>query len=203
MKKRASPLPAAERRALCVQTVLQLAFERNPAEITTGAVAARMGICQAALFRHFPTKDALWEEVMQWATGELYAALEAAAAKNDAPPNALERIYHTHLTFITGNPGVPRILFVELQNPAGSRAREIAREMLSRYARLLEELIASGIESGFFDESIDTRAAATMFIGMIQGQVMQAMIDDACPLNRQSEKLFGLFLRAIEKRTLH
>jgi len=199
MKKRATALPATERRALSVQTVLKLATKRNPAEITTEAVAASMGLTQAALFRHFPTKGRLWQEVLQWATCELFAAVEKAAADAASPPEALERIYHTHIAFVTENPGVPRILFFELQNPAESGARTIVREMLNRYTSRLEQIITSGIDNGFFDDAIDARSAATMFIGMLQGQVMQAMITNgSSTMNAHPEKMLELFLRGIE-----
>lgn len=201
MKKRATPLPATERRALSVQAVLKLASERNPAEITTEAVAASMSLTQAALFRHFPTKEALWQEVLQWATSELYAAVKTAAERASSPPEALEQIYRTHLDFVARNPGVPKILFVELQNPADSAARTIVREMLARYASLLEQIIASGIETGFFDAAIDARSAATMFIGMLQGRVMQSIIaGNANAPNANPEKLFELFHRSIASR---
>jgi AcrR family transcriptional regulator len=201
MKKRATPLPATERRALSVQTVLKLANERSPVEITTEAIAASMGLTQAALFRHFPTKEALWQEALQWATGELYAAFEEAARRAESPPEALERIYHTHLDFVSKNPGVPRILFLELQNPAESVSRTTVREMLSRCTSRLEEIIASGIANGSFDEAIDARSAATMFIGMLQGRVMQAMIaGNGNAPNANPEKLFNLFLRSITQQ---
>jgi AcrR family transcriptional regulator len=45
-----------------VQTVIGLAAEQNPAEITTTVMAERMHMTQGALFRHFPTKDAICQE---------------------------------------------------------------------------------------------------------------------------------------------
>lgn len=50
-------LSAEERRAVTVDTVVALAAEENPSEITTAAIAARMKVTQGALFRHFPSKD--------------------------------------------------------------------------------------------------------------------------------------------------
>lgn len=201
MKKTRKGLPAAERRALSVQTVLQLAAGLNPADITTEAIAARMGLTQPALFRHFPTKDLLWQEVLQWATTKLFSTIEQAAVTTSSPLEALERIYHTHIAFVAEHPGVPRVLFAELQNPVGSQARKIVRNMLARYSTLLEGIIASGIVKKEIDPSVDTRAAATMFIGTLQGQVIQAMIaDDSTTLPEDGKKLFPLVRRALECR---
>ena len=49
-------LPADERRAATVEAVVDLAAEQNPSDITTTAIAQRMGLTQGALFRHFPTR---------------------------------------------------------------------------------------------------------------------------------------------------
>ena len=48
------------RKAEIVRTVLALADRIGPDRVTTGAAAAAVGVTQAALFRHFPTKAALW-----------------------------------------------------------------------------------------------------------------------------------------------
>jgi TetR/AcrR family transcriptional regulator len=201
MKRNGKFMPAVERRAMSVQAVLELAAGLNPADITTEAVAKRMGLTQAALFRHFPTKDLLWQEVLQWATTELFASIEQAAAIAASPLDALERIYKTHIAFVDRYPGVPRILFAELQNPVGSEARKIVRGMLARYGTLLEEIIAEGIAKKGIDPCVDARSAATMFIGTLQGQVIQAMIaGDNTSLPAHAGKTFQLVRRALECR---
>ena len=66
MTSRPTYLPAEERRTATVETVVKLAAEQNPADITTTAIAERMGLTQGALFRHFPTKEAILEATMSW-----------------------------------------------------------------------------------------------------------------------------------------
>src|SRR3972149_3626770 len=43
-----------------------MAAEQNPSEITTAAIAKRMKLTQGAIFRHFPSKDSIWQAVMEW-----------------------------------------------------------------------------------------------------------------------------------------
>ena len=69
-------LPADERRAATVEAVVDLAAEQNPSDITTTAIAQRMGLTQGALFRHFPTKDAILQAVMSWVTERLLARVD-------------------------------------------------------------------------------------------------------------------------------
>lgn len=72
-------LPADERRAVTIEAVIALAGTQNPSDITTAAIAKHMHLTQGALFRHFPTKDALWQSVMEWVAMRLLARLDAAA----------------------------------------------------------------------------------------------------------------------------
>lgn len=72
-------LPTEARQAEIIAAVLQLAAERSPAEITTGDIAKALNLTQGAVFKHFPTKDAIWLAVLDWVEMNLLAALELAA----------------------------------------------------------------------------------------------------------------------------
>ena len=72
-------LPAEQRRNDTVRALIALAAEQNPTDITTAAVAKRMGLTQGALFRHFPSKDAILEAVMEWVAERLLARIDKAA----------------------------------------------------------------------------------------------------------------------------
>ena len=64
-------LPADERRAITVDAVVALAAHQNPHDITTSAIAKQMGVSQGALFKHFPSKDAILKAVMEWVAERL------------------------------------------------------------------------------------------------------------------------------------
>lgn len=61
-----APMPSEARRAAMVETVIKLAAEQNPTDVTTAAIATRMGVTQGTLFRHFTNKDAILQAVMAW-----------------------------------------------------------------------------------------------------------------------------------------
>ena len=82
-------LSAEERRAGTIEAVVELAAEQNPSDITTGAIAARMGLTQGALFRHFPNKDAIVQAVVSWAAEQLMARVDRAADRASSPLAAL------------------------------------------------------------------------------------------------------------------
>lgn len=194
----AKHLPAEERRAETVETVIELAAEQNPSEITTSAIASRMGLTQGALFRHFPSKDAIWRAVMEWVAERLMTRVDRAAQSAASPLAALEAMFVAHTGFVAEHPGVPRMLFGELQRPGNSPARKMVQTLLGRYHARLCELIESGKSQHEIAVDIDTGQAATLFIGTIQGLVMQSMLaGDVGRIGRDAPGAFAIFRRGI------
>jgi AcrR family transcriptional regulator len=113
MSNRPRNLPADERRAHTVEAVVELAGTRNPGEITTLAIARHMGLTEGALFRHFPTKQAIWQSVMEWVAESLLDRVERAARDLDSPSDKLRAMFLGHIDFVAEHPGVPRMLFGE------------------------------------------------------------------------------------------
>ena len=127
-------LTTDQRQREIVATVLALARERGPDAITTQAIADRMGLTQGAVFRHFPDKQAIWLAVFAWVRESLGAAVAVAVAKVDSPLAKIERAFLAHVAFIAENPGVPRIMFHEMQYPGDSPVRTEVRAMIIRIA---------------------------------------------------------------------
>lgn len=197
-EERAKYLPAEERRAATVEAVVELAAEQNPSDITTTAIAQRMGLTQGALFRHFPTKDAILETVMSWVTERLLARVSKAAENAASPLEALEAIFLTHIDFVSEHPGVPRMLFGELQRPGDTLPKRMVRTLVRQYDARLRELLEAGKAQGALDATLDVDAAAGLFIGAIQGLVMQSLLaGDAQRIRAEAPGVFAIYLRGI------
>lgn len=93
------------------------------------------------MFKHFASKDAIWQAVMSWVHVQLLAALEAAAAGVAQPLQALEAVFEAHLGFVSAHPGVPRVIFHELQNPQDSAVKREVRTLMQSYRALLLRLL--------------------------------------------------------------
>src|SRR3989337_465484 len=92
-------LPADKRRAVTVEAVVELASEQNPNDITTAAIAKRMNLTQGAIFRHFPSKDSIWQAVMEWVARRLLGRTDKAVKAAASPIAALEAMFMTHIDF--------------------------------------------------------------------------------------------------------
>jgi len=58
--------PAGSRKRQIVETVLQLVAAHGTEAVSAQLVADAIGVTQPAVFRHFPTKEAMWLAVMDW-----------------------------------------------------------------------------------------------------------------------------------------
>ena len=198
MSGRSRHLPADERRAATVEAVVDLAAEQNPSDITSTAIAQRMGLTQGALFRHFPTKDAILQAVMSWVTERLLARVDKAAEGTTSPVAALEAVFMTHIDFVSEHPGVPRMLFGELQRPGETLPKRMVQTLIQHYGERLHRLLEAGKAQGELDAGLDVDAAAVLFIGTIQGLVMQSLLaGKVSRIRRDAPAVFAIYLRGI------
>ena len=116
-------LSTEERQVEIVEAALRLACESSPALITTADIATAIGVTQGAVFKHFPTKDAIWLAAMRWVRETLLHKVRAAAEEAATPVDALAGMFRAHVEFVIAHPGVPRFIFHELQQPADSAAK--------------------------------------------------------------------------------
>ncbi len=210
------------RQAGLVDAALQLAAQRSPADISTADLARAVGITQGAVFKHFASKEAIWLAVLDWATDALMTRLQTAAqdaqqafspdCKNPAAgptlpsPDAtrpalaaLRAVFLAHVDFVVEQPGVPRVVFQELQSPGDTALKVRVRALLARYRQLLMQLLQQAQQEQSIAPATDLLAAAVLFIGSVQGLVMQALISGDVPaMAAQAPGLFALYQRALQ-----
>lgn len=201
MNSPAKYLSAEARRAATVEAVIQLAAQTPPSEITTTAIAQHMGVTQGALFKHFPTKEAILEAVMVWVAEHLLSRVDEAAHAAQAHGGALaalEAIFLAHVDFVVEHPGVPRMLFGELQRSEMTAPKRVVQTLLGHYGARLQQWLAEGQAQGQVAGTLDCATAVTLFIGSLQGLVMQSMLaGDVLHMRRQAAQVFALYRRAV------
>ncbi|MDZ7851631.1 MAG: TetR family transcriptional regulator [Halomonas sp.] len=187
-------LSAEARRERTVEAVIELCGREEPATLTTGRIAQRMGVTQGALFRHFPSKEAIWEAVVAWVAERVMARVSAAAEGVEDPLAALEAMFLAHVAFIAEHPGVPRLLMGQLQHPQPTAARRMVKGLMARYRQRLLDLLEQAQCQGQLRQGLDLDAAATHFIGCVQGLVLQSLIaDDVAGIVDRAPAAFDLY----------
>lgn len=199
------------RQASLVEAALQLAAQRSPADITTGDLAQAVGITQGAVFRHFSSKEAVWLAALDWATDTLMARLQAAARlaitlERPEPKAlaALQNVFLEHVNFVIAHPGVPRIIFQELQHTEDTPLKARVRGLMQQYRALLMGLLTQAQEQHSLAPGTDLQSATVLFMGAVQGLVMQSLLSGQVhAMAAQAPGVFSIYLRGLTlKETL-
>ena len=194
-------LPAEARRAATVEAVVALAATQNPSDITTTAIAQHMQLTQGALFRHFANKDAILLAVMEWVAQQLLARIDAAAQAAGTPCAALQAVFLAHVDFVAQYPGVPRIIFSELQRAGDTPPKQRVQELVGQYGARLHQLLQQAQAQGALPAALDVPAAATLLLGTVQGLVMQSLITgDLQRMCSDAPRVFAIYQRGIESQ---
>lgn len=200
IKKRMS---SEDRQSEIVRVAIELAAEKDVGSVTTQDMADAMKLTQGAIFRHFANKDDIWLAVMRWIRESLMRVLSKAAAEATDPLDAIQRMFLAHIAFVSKHPSIPRILFSELQHKQDGKIRHLIQELVSGYESRVAGLLEAAKEQSLVDEQLDSKSAAVLYIGMIQGLVMQVMIfGGKRSLMHEAEKTFPIFLNGIRKHAV-
>jgi TetR/AcrR family transcriptional regulator len=146
------------RKAEIVATILALADRIGPDRVTTGAVAAEVGVTQAAVFRHFPTKAAMWKAVADHVAEMLTSAWNAALGRSDLP---VDRIAAT--------PAMPMLLFSRELNVENADLRAAFRGRLTAFHGHLMREVTQGQQSRALRNDVVAEDVAVLLTSLVQG----------------------------------
>ena len=168
----------SERREEIVAAYLALAAEGDPGRITTGQVAARVGVTQGALFRHFAGKEAMVEAVVERVADGLMGAV--GGVLEDVEPGeelaALGRAFLAHAAFVDRHPGGPRVILSELQHAGATGALRAAGDLMRRYRELVERVMRRGCSADVLRSDLNVQVASGLYLGALQGLLFQTLV---------------------------
>jgi len=198
VKKR---LSSEERQSEIVRVAVELAAEKGVDSVTTQDMADAMHLTQGAIFKHFAKKDDIWIAVIEWVRERLMKMLDKAAAEATDPLNAVERMFVAHIMFISKHPAIPRLMFSELLHKKNSKLRQLIQGIIAGYEAKISGLLEDAKSQSLVPADLDSQSAAVLYIGMIQGLVMQSSVfGGKHALQQQAEKTFPIFLHGIKTR---
>jgi len=182
-----------ERREEIIQAVLELAAEQGARPLSTQAIADRVGIAQATVFRHFKTRDAILRAVMETVGTAMLSAATAVLAGRGPADQRLRQLLQRQLEFISRKRGVPRVLFSQRLHHEDPDLKAIVRRVMDSYTGKIADLVAAGQAEGRFRAQVDPGETAIMIVALIQGLVMRWSISNfALDLEAQGEAVWRL-----------
>jgi len=160
---------AEDRKAQIVAEVLRLADEIGPDRLSTTDVARAVGLSQPAIFRHFPTKGALWLAVAEDIAARLRKNWAAAEAQTAEPDARLKALIGAQLTAITGTPALPSILFSRELQVDNIALREVFRGLLATFHGRLVAVLRDQQASGDLRRDVAAEDIAMLLTSLVQG----------------------------------
>lgn len=160
---------AEERKAQIVGEVLRLADEIGPDRLSTTDVARAIGISQPAIFRHFPTKGALWLAVAEDIADRLQGGWAEAEAGASGPHARLKALIKAQLSAISETPALPSILFSRELQVDNHALRDVFRGLLGAFQDRLVAAIRDLQAAGDLCSDVSPVDVAILLTALVQG----------------------------------
>ena len=136
--------------------------------LNVAVIAQNVGIVPSAVYRHYKNKSEVISAVLQLIEKRLGAHFQEVANQNLGAIEKLQLLLDRHITLISGNNAIPRIIFSEEVIGSTPDKREqlysIIQDVIGKVARIIRE----GQEEGSIREDLDAEGMAVAFMGMIQ-----------------------------------
>ncbi len=149
-------------------------LEQSPgARITTSGLARQVGVSEAALYRHFPSKakmfDALIEFIEETIFSRIHRINEEERTSRDRCGQALSLL----LTFAEKNPGITRILTGEPLSGETDRLRARVQQLFDRFETQLRQFLREAELREGEAPLMDVNVAANLMLAAAEGRISQ------------------------------
>lgn len=149
-------------------------LEQSPgARITTSGLARQVGVSEAALYRHFPSKakmfDALIEFIEETIFSRIHRIVEEEHTSRDRCGQALSLL----LTFAEKNPGITRILTGEPLSGETDRLRARVQQLFDRFETQLRQFLREAELREGEAPLMDVNVAANLMLAAAEGRISQ------------------------------
>jgi TetR/AcrR family transcriptional regulator len=130
-----------ERRQAILETLARMLAERRGERITTAELAKAVGVSEAALYRHFPSKARMLEALIEFIEESLFAHMNRILAEEPAMEPRLRRVLFLILGFADRNPGMARLLTGDALTGEAERLRKRVVQIYERIETQLRQIL--------------------------------------------------------------
>jgi len=149
-------------------------LEENPGmPIRTASLAKAIGISEAALYRHFPSKAKMFEALIQFSEETIFSRISKINQEQKSAVVRCEAIMHLVLTFSQRNPGIVRILTGEALMGESEKLRTRVTQLFDRLEVQIKQILREGVLHGELSDSINIAVIANIFSTYLEGKLSQ------------------------------
>ena len=182
-----------------VEAARELIAAGGADNLTTRALAEKVGVSEAAVYRHVRDKEEVLLLLVDEIRDSLFRAISRATSSDRTAHEKLERLLRLHLSYVELRRGISFVVITEAMQFQGPKVRAAGRKLIEDYLQLVEGIVSEGIARGEIAKSVNPTVAATMFFGMIQTTVTRWLYDAiAHPLTENTAELWRSFKSVVE-----
>ena len=163
----------ANRRQQILQALAQMLHARPGDRITTASLAAEVGVSEAALYRHFPSKAKMFEGLIAFAEDTLFSRINMILNEQPEAFDRCRNIIYLFLSFVERNPGFARLFVGDALQGETARLRARMHQLLNRIETQLRLVIREHNARQPAIPSLHINATANLLLAYAEGQIQQ------------------------------
>jgi TetR/AcrR family transcriptional regulator len=169
-------MPATKRpnrRAQILQALAGMLESNHGQRITTAKLAEQVGVSEAALYRHFPSKARMFEGLIEFIEETLFSRINKIMDEEKEAATRCQLILHLILGFAEKNPGITRLLNGDALLGEQERLRDRIAKLFERLESQLKQILRERKLREGKSLDVDEAILANMLICFVDGKINQ------------------------------
>ena len=162
---------SGERREEILQVLARMLQEQAGEHITTAELARAVGVSEAALYRHFPSKAKMFESLIEFIEESVFTRITRILADEPQWEARLQQILTLVLGFADKNPGMARLLQGGVLTGETERLRVRISQLYDRIETQLRQVLREGEATGAPRVSVND--TAQLLLAFLEGRIAQ------------------------------
>ena len=160
-----------ERKLQILQTLAAMLEQPKNEKITTAALAAKLSVSEAALYRHFASKAQMFEGLIEFIESSIFGLINQIGEQNESGIVQVQAITSMLLDFAAHNPGMTRVLIGDALVNEDDRLQLRMNQFLDRAEMSLKQALRVAVRQGQAQETEVTAlfSAVAAFLTLLAG----------------------------------
>jgi TetR/AcrR family transcriptional regulator len=149
-------------------------LEVHPGElITTAGLAKEVGVSEAALYRHFPSKFKMYEGLIEFIEEAIFSRVARILEENIPVANRCEKILWLVLSFAEKNPGLARLLYGDALVGERDKLRARVMQFFDRLNAQFKQVLREAEVKDNFRTTVSPTWSAGLLVALLDGKISQ------------------------------
>jgi TetR/AcrR family transcriptional regulator len=166
------------RRDEILQALAKMLETQPGTRITTAKLAAEVGVSEAALYRHFPSKAKMFEGLIEFVEDAVFSRIKLILNEETQAASQLAKILQLLLTFTERNPGITRIFNGDALAGENERLRSRVVQFYDRLETQLKQILREAEIREGLRTRITANSTANILIATAEGRIGQFVRSD-------------------------